>query len=109
EASILGTKVYSGANDQRRCHNGASGLKLPQRCVLQCLPGMQVPLHVTDIERLGSHCWRRENPAEWWLRGEAPPATRLAGRPRQRESPEPELGPEVLELVLPGEFSRIGC
>jgi hypothetical protein len=38
-----------------------------------------------------------------------PPAPRLDRRSRHRELPDPELRPDQLELVLPGDLTRIGC
>src|SRR5215471_7859172 len=41
--------------------------------------------------------------------GKTPSAPRLAGRSRYRELPDPELRPDQLQQVLPGDLTRIGC
>ena len=62
EPSVIGTKVDPWANDHRCGHQGASGLKPPQPFTCQSMPGIQVAFDIADIERLGGHCWCRENP-----------------------------------------------
>src|SRR5436305_1448617 len=109
EQAVIGTKVDSWTNDHWRGHQGASGLKLPQPCARQGVAGIQVAGSITDVECLGGYCWCGEHPAGRLPGGKTPPTAGLAGRPRHRELPDPELGPDQLEFILPGELTRLGC
>src|SRR5262249_50946055 len=109
EHAVSGTKVDPWSNDHWGGHQGTSSLKLPQPCTCQGVAGIQIALGIPDIERLGSHCGCREHPAGRLPGGKTPPATGLAGRPRYRKLPDPELRPDQLELILPGELTRLGC
>ena len=109
EPSVIGTKVDSRANDHRRGHQGAGGLKLPQPFARQGMPGIQIAVGVTDIEGLGGHGWCRDNSTGRFPRGKTPPAAGLDGWPRHWELPDPELGPDQLQLILPGDLTSIGC
>ena len=109
EESVNGAKVDPWANDHRRGHNGSSGLKLPQLFARQSIPGIKIAIGITHIKSLGGHRWCGDNPAGPLPGGETPLAPRLAGRPRHRELPEPELGPDECELVLPRKLTGIGC
>src|SRR5215467_11994803 len=73
------------------------------------MPGIQVALSITNIERLWSDCWCRDNPMGRFPGGKPPPAPRLDRWSRHRELPDPELRPDQLQQVLPGDFTRLGC
>jgi len=73
------------------------------------MPSIEVALSITDIECLWGHCRGRENAMRRFPGSKAPSAPRLGRWSRYRELPDPELRPDQLELVLPGELTRLGC
>ena len=104
-----------------RCQSRPVSQRLPVRPSRRFRPGTATALTRQGISgHTGSpryhrhrtprgHCWGREKLPWGGFREKNATSPRLGRRSRHRELPDPELRPDQLELVLPGDLTRIGC